>query len=265
MSFFSLIVLLGCALPATDGSATSLDASSSSAFLPQVGQSAHYRYVDTVTTPMQTKSEAVMLTIKSVTENQVRVTIDADGQEPRNLDLSKDLSGALQPTSDQGEQELVSRLSLVARIGTNPRVATSFPVLLNVPWASGPVNPMVSIQPTEPDGFVANANAATTVNPPQPQQRLHVLLAPGIGLTGALIGGTAGRVIAISGLVRTVVVANHNVSKPIQTEVKLHITGHLANGRLQALYGDQENSVHAKNRNGTLSDRWSLVVDDGMI
>jgi hypothetical protein len=55
VSFFSLIVLLGCALPATDGHATSLDASSSSAFLRQVGQTAHYRYVDTVTSPKKTK------------------------------------------------------------------------------------------------------------------------------------------------------------------------------------------------------------------
>lgn len=257
MSLLSLIALLGCADAAIP--------SSSSAFLPPVGQTAHYRYADTVRGPKQTKNEAAMVTIQSVTETRVRVTISVDGHESRNLDLSVDLTGALQPTSSAIEQspELLNRLSLAARIGTNPRVATSFPVLLNIPWASGPVNPLVRVQPTEADGLVANASVATTVNPPPPKQHFHLLLAPGIGLTGALIGGTTGRVVALSGLVTSTVIGRHSSPGPERTNVTLHVTGHLANGRLQTLSGDQENSVHARRETHTFSDKWSFVAQDG--
>jgi hypothetical protein len=270
VSLFSLVILLGCALPAADGRANSKIPSSPSAFLPPVGQTAHYRYADTVTSAKQTKNEAAMVTIQSVTENQVHVTIAVDGQESRNLDLSVDLTGALQPTSGATEQtlarqEFLTRLSLAARIGTNPRVATTFPVLLNIPWASGPVNPLVRVQPTEADGLVANASAATTVNPPPQTQHLHFLLAPGVGLTGALIGGTTGRVVALSGLVTSTVIARHSSPRPERTNVTLHVTGHLANGRLQMLSGDQENTVHARRQTHTFSDKWSFVAEDGLI
>jgi hypothetical protein len=272
VSLFSLIVFLGCALSASDVGTLSTTPSLSSTFLPPIGQTAHYRYSDMVTTPKETKREAAMVAIESVAENQVHVTIEVEGQEPRNLDLSVDAAGALQPPADAqrdndlseqtlSRQALLVRLSLAARIGTNPRAATSFPVLLNIPWASGPVNPMVSFLPAEPDGFVGNAIAATSVNPPKQQQRLNVLLAPGIGLTGALIGGTAGRLIALGGLARSAVIANHSVPRPVRTDIKLHITGQLADGRLQVLYGDQENSMHARGHDQTFSDKWSLIAD----
>jgi hypothetical protein len=262
VSFFSLIVLLGCA--------NSTIPSSSSAFLPPVGQTAHYRYADTVTSARQTKNEAAMVTIQSVTEDQVHVTIAVDGQESRNLDFRVDLNGALQPASGATEQtparqELLTRLSLAARIGTNPRVETSFPVVLNVPWASGPVTPLVRVQPTESDGLVATASAATTVNPPPQKRRLDFLLAPGVGLTGALIGGTTGRVVALSGLVTSTVIGRHSSPSPERTNVTLHVTGHLVNGRLQTLSGDQENTVHARRQTNTFSDKWSLVAEDGLI
>jgi hypothetical protein len=270
VSFISLIVLLGCVFPAADPRVNSTIPAPASAFLPPVGHTAHYRYLDTVTGPKQTKNQAAMVTIASVTEGQVRVTVAVDGQESSNLDLSVDANGALQRTSGPPEQtpatqEFLTRLSLAARIGANPRVATAFPVLLNIPWASGPVNPLIRVQPTEADGLVATASAATTVNSPSQKQHLHFLVAPGVGLAGALIGGTTGRVVALSGLVTSTIVARRSSPGPERTNVTLHVTGHLANGRLQSLSGDQENSVHARRHTDIFSDKWSFIAEDGLI
>jgi hypothetical protein len=292
VKFFSLVPLFLCALAISAGAAVSTD-QPPSAFLPPVGQTVHYRYSDTATTPTapkkknRTKSEAATLTITTVSVKDVQVTIAVEGKGSHSLDFHLDETGALQPTSSMpesfvlpsssrgsddrneqsaAEQALRLRLSLASRIGAHSGAETSFPVLLNVPWASGPVNPILSIQSTGPNAFVADASAMTSINPPQKKQSKHLIpYLFGLGILGNAVGGTPGRIAGISATVVLAAVAyvrGRHSGRPQSVDVTLHITGQLANGRLQMLSGDQQEIAHEKKKTRTyFSDKWSLVAE----
>jgi len=282
MTFFPLVPISACALLVTAGAAVSTDPPPS-AFLPPVGQTVSYRYSDTVTTPKGTESEAATLTLTAVVGNDIQVTITVDGKGSRNLHLSVDETGALQPVSvpelvaslssnqggsDQNEQSaavqaLLLRLSLAARIGAHPGGDTSFPVQLNVSWASGPVNPILFIRST-PDAFVADASDTTSINPPQQNQWQDKLIpaGAGVGIVAAVIGGRTGTIVGVAtGAAALVLRFAHGRSGPLPVDVTLHITGQLTESRLRMLSGDQEEVVHGKEHPRTVSsDKWSLVA-----
>jgi hypothetical protein len=161
-----------------------------SAFLPPLGQTVHYRFSDTIVTPKESRSEAGTLTLTAVGGNEIKATLAIGEKAPRSFAFQVDPTGALQPAAELDppsdkphrsgksepsarEQAFLLRLSLAARIGAHPGEEMSMPVLLNVPWASGPVNPILYVKPTTPDAFVGEATDTTTTNPPQ-QGRAHI-------------------------------------------------------------------------------------------
>lgn len=292
MKLFSLAPLFLCPLAISAGAAVSTD-QPPSAFLPPAGQTVHYRYSDTVTTPMapkkkkRTKSEAATLTITTVSAKDVQVTIAVEGKGTRSLNFQVDETGALQPASAMpdsfilpsssrgdndrneqraAEQALLLRLSLASRIGAHPGAETSFPFLLNVPWASGPVNPILSIKSTGSDTFVADASAMTSINPPQKKQSKHVIpYLFGLGILGSAVGGTPGRIAGLSAtavLAAVAYVRGRHSGRPQPVDVTLHIAGQFANGRLQMLSGNQQENAQEKKKTRTyFSDKWSLVAE----
>ena len=280
MKYHLLVSICACSLVATAAAASTSTPTQTSAFLPAVGQSVHYRYSDTVTTPKGSKSGAATLTIKTITENEVEVTIAVDGEGSRSLEFHVDETGTLQPASapepagsssrkhgarDAGEeknaaQALLSRLSIAARIGAKPGTEMSFPIQLNVPWASGPVNPILHVTSTAPNALAGDASDTTSINPPQKQHR-HALLPVGLGLLGGAVGGTTGRIAGVAGTGATAVAMNRGRSGPVPAEVKLRVTGQLADGRLRTLSGDQEIEAHAGKHSNTFGDKWSLVAE----
>jgi hypothetical protein len=238
-----------------------------SAFLPPAGQMVRYRFSDTVVTPKESKSEAGTLTLTAVTAHEIKASIEIDNKAPRNFALHVDQAGALSTTSQNtpstAEQALLLRLSLAAQIGAHPGEETSIPVLLNVPWASGPVNPTLSIKSTSPDVFVGEASDTTTINPPQ-NARPHILrsvaISAGAGILAGQIGGTAGSVLRPIVTVGSILIATRSRSGPQPTDVTLHITGQFADGRLQRLSGNQEYSMPAKEHSRTSSENWQFVA-----
>ena len=145
-----------------------------SAFLPPLGQTVHYRFSDTIVTPKESRSEAGTLTLTAVGGNEIKATLAIGEKAPRSFAFQVDPTGALQPAAELDppsdkphrsgksepsarEQAFLLRLSLAARIGAHPGEEMSMPVLLNVPWASGPVNPILYVKPTTPDAFVGEA------------------------------------------------------------------------------------------------------------
>jgi hypothetical protein len=282
MTFFPLVPVSACALLVTAGAAVSTDPPPS-AFLPPVGQTVSYRYSDAITTPKGTESEAARLTLTTVAGNDIQVTIAVDGKGSRSLHFSVDETGALQPISipelvaslsshqggsNQNEQKpaaqaLWLRLSLAARIGAHLGGETSFPVQLNVSWASGPVNPILSIRTTA-DAFVADARDTTSINPPKEKPLMDKLIAPGaaVGIVTSVIGGTTSEIVGIAtGGAALVLSFARGRAGPLPVDVTLHITGQLGEGRLRMLSGDQEEVVHDKAHPRTVSsDKWSLVA-----
>jgi hypothetical protein len=122
-----------------------------------------------------------------------------------------------------------------------------------------PVNPILYIKPTATNAFVADASDTTAINPPQKQRR-HLLFPVGLGILGGAVGGAAGRVVGFPATGATALVANRGRSGPLTADIKLHINGKLASGRLRTLSGDQEEVIHTKRHTRTFSDRWSLVA-----
>ena len=256
-----------------------------SPFLPAVGQTAYYRYLDTVTTPDGTRGEAATLTLTTVSESQIHVTIAVDGQALRSLDFRLDPIGGFQPVctpeafsvpsgaedrEDRGErraaaQTLIFRLSLAAHIRMAQGADVSFPVQLTVPGATGPANPILSVKASEPDAFVADTNATMSVTLPEKKrgQRLPLLLG-GAGLVAGAVSGKAGRIVALVGaggaLVSNLAARRPPPQKSAPVDVNLHVTGQFADGRLRILSGDQESVVHAGKHIRTLSDKWSLTT-----
>jgi hypothetical protein len=252
----------------------------SSAFLPPVGQSVHYRFSDTLTTPKESKSEAGTLTLTAVTGNEIKATVAIDNKAPRNFTLHVDQTGALRPAVEldppsaatrhngqsapsAAERTFLLRLSLAAQIGAHPGEEISIPVLLNVPWASGPVNPTLNIKSTAPDAFIGDASDTTSINPPQ-NARPHLLrslaISTGAGIAAGEIGGTTGRIIRPIVTVGSILIATRSRPGPQPTDVTLHIAGQLADGRLQRLSGNQQYSVAQKEHSRIASDQWQLVA-----
>jgi len=154
------------------------------------------------------------------------------------------------------------QLSLAARVGEYPGEEMSFPVLLDVPWASSPVNPILYVKPTAPDAFVATAEDTTSINPPQPvrpQILRSVAIGMGAGALAGAIGGTAGRF--VGPIVTVVSIATRPHSGPQSADVTLHLKGQLANGRLRTLSCNREYTVHANKHPRTFNDQWSLVAE----
>jgi hypothetical protein len=256
----------------------------SSAFLPAVGQTTQYQYSDTLTTPKGSRRFRAALTLTSITAQKIRASIAIDGKETHRVDFYLDDTGMLQPVSmpepevkstnprrnsPQNEraaavQAFVSRISLASRMGTQPTEETSFRVKVIVPGASCPLNPTLVFRASQPATLVADANDTTSVSSPQGNRRLFMPLGLGIGagFIGGAIGGTPGRLIGISISATSLVVslARSRHSGPSPADVSLHIDGKLADGRLQALSGDQEVIVHGK-QTRTISDKWSLVAE----
>jgi hypothetical protein len=253
-----------------------------SAFLPPVGQIVHYRFTDTLTTPKESKSETGTLTLTAVTAHEIKATVALDNKAPRNFALHVDQTGALQPspgldppspsstprrngqsTPSTAEQAFLLRLSVASQIGAHPGEDVSIPVLLNVPWASGPVNPTLYVKSTAPDAFTGDASDTTTINPPQ-NARPHILrsvaISTGVGIAAGEIGGTTGRIIRPLVTVSSILIATRSHSGPQPTDVTLHITGQLSRGRLQTLSGKQEYTVAAKEHSRVFSDQWQLVA-----
>jgi hypothetical protein len=270
-----------------DGAAVTADTPSST-LMPLVGQTAHYRFSDTVKTPGGTRNLAGTLTLATLAPDQIRVSITLEGKGTRSFDLHADQTGALWQSSGSEpslqapsarsrrsssssepsvtEQELIRRLSLVARIGAHPSEDASFPVVLDVPWASGPVDPLLTVK-SDPTGvFTADATQETSVNPPA-RGRAHilrsVLISAGVGVAASQIGGVAGRVVGPVVSIGSLVIASRNRSGASPTDVRLHITGKISAGRLQTVSGAQEYAVHAGGRSRTYSDTWSLVLEGG--
>jgi hypothetical protein len=144
---FAPIVI--CALVAMADAATA-----ASTFLPPVGQTARYRFSDTVIGGKGTKTLSGSLTLLSVTEDRAQLSIAIDGKAPRTfnlhvdatgaLDAEKGISAAVSPTDSRAggqalpgvaEQALILQLSLASRAGAHPADVESFPVLLDIPWA----------------------------------------------------------------------------------------------------------------------------------
>ena len=265
---------------ATETGATENAVAQSSAFLPPVGQSVHYRFSDTFTTPKESKSEAGTLTLTAVTGNDIKATVAIDNQAPRNFALHVDQTGALQPAAglDQpsptprhhspsapraAEKDFLLRLSLAAQIGAHPGEEMSIPVLLNVPWASGPVTPTLNVKSTAPDAFTGEAIDTTTINPP-PNRGPHILrsvtISTGAGIAAGEIGGTTGRILRPIVTVSSILIATRSHSGPQPTDVTLHISGQLSDGRLQRLSGNQEYTIAQKEHSRIFSDQWQLVA-----
>jgi len=252
-----------------------------SAFLPPLGQTVHYRFSDTIVTPKESRSEAGTLTLTAVGGNEIKATLAIGEKAPRSFAFQVDPTGALQPAAELDppsdkphrsgksepsarEQAFLLRLSLAARIGAHPGEEMSMPVLLNVPWASGPVNPILYVKPTTPDAFVGEATDTTTTNPPQ-QGRAHIFrriaISAGAGVIAGQIGGTTGRVVRPIVTVGSILIATRGRSGgPLPTDVSLHITGQLGDGRLQRLSGNQEYSVPAQKHARAFSDQWQFVA-----
>jgi hypothetical protein len=283
VKLLSLVLMFACTLSTNATQAMSEEPAS--ALLPPVNQSVHYQYADTTTTPKGTKYQAGTLTLTAVAENEIQATITVQGRGSHTQNFLVDQSGGLQPAaaaepvpsrSNNGggsaqaerraaEQALLFRLSIASRIGAHMGAETSFPLQLNVPWASGPVNPILTIKWTEPAAFVGVASDNTSVNPIQQKSKMsrHLLLPLGLGLAGGAIGGTPGRIVAAGGAaisVVTVVTAIRASSGPLPADVTVHVSGQLAQGRLRALSGDQEEVVHQGKKTHTFSDKWSLVA-----
>jgi hypothetical protein len=259
-----------------------------SAFLPAPGQTTLYRFSDLLKTPNGDKSLAGTLTLTMLSPDEVRATIAMEGKESRSFELHVDETGALQlvPGSEPAaqadgaeslrkgglsepsaaEEQLIRRLSLVARICAHPGKETSFPVLLDVPWASGPVDPLLSVQMTAPETFIADANEATTINPPskgRPHILRSVLISVGIGVAASQIGGIPGRVVGPVVSIGSLVIASRARAGALPTDVRLHSAGSFSEGRLQTISGTQEYAVHAGKHSRTFSDTWSLVLESG--
>lgn len=261
-------------------SATSAD----SAFLPAIGQTAYYRYAETLTSPKGSKDIAATLALQRLSSASVQITIAVDGKGSRTLNFRVDQNGALQRTtpiaasaapdssakkagsSGESEQQrvmaqaLLLRLSMVSRLGAHPGESTSFPVEISVPWAEGPVNPVLSVKSKDHDAFVAEANDSTSINPPQKHQRPHILLPLAAGFAGGAIGGVAGSAVGVAGAATPAVMASRGGAKPLPVDIALHVMGQLANGHLQTISGDQEEVVHSGKQTHTISEKWSLIA-----
>jgi hypothetical protein len=251
-----------------------------SAFLPPVGQSVHYRFSDTLTTPKESKNEVGTLTLTAVNDSEIKATLTIDNKAPRNFSLHVDETGALRPAAEPdppsaatrhnvqsepgaAERALLLRLSLAAQIGAHPGEDMSIPVLLNVPWASGPVDPTLNIKSTSSDAFTGDASDTTTINPPQNRQP-HILrsvaISAGAGIAAGEIGGTTGRIIRPIVAVSSILIATRSHSGPQSADVSLHISGQLSAGRLQRLSGNQEYTIAQKEHSRIFSDQWQLIA-----
>lgn len=243
-----------------------------SSFLPPQGETCYYRYSETLAAPKKTVELTATLTVKTLPNNSVRVTFAADGKAPRTLDFRVDETGALQPVAQDGpskkpktkaeiqrraaDESLELWLALVSRVGANRE--TSFPVPLAVQWASGPVNPILTIKSVEPNTFVADAQASTTVNSPASDSLGTIGL--GVRAVGTFGGSAADGFVGIAGLGLAALSTIRRPHGPQPADVSLHLAGELADGRLKQLSGDQENVVRPGKHPTTFSDKWILVA-----
>jgi hypothetical protein len=182
------------------------------------------------------------LNLTAVTAHQIKATVAIDNKAPRTFALHVDQTGALHPaagldppsstsrrngqsTPSAAEQVFLLRLSVASQIGAHPSEDVSIPVLLNVPWASGPVNPTLYVKSTAPGAFTADASDTTTINPPQ-NARSHILrsvaISTGVGIAAGEIGGTTGRIIRPIVTVSSILIATRSHSGPQPTDVDGH-------------------------------------------
>jgi hypothetical protein len=281
---FTFAIVGGISATAQIPAAKISAAAPASTFLPAIGQSEQYRYLDTVATRRTSTTVSGRLTLTSVTAQKVQATITVDSNEPRSVDFSVDDTGSLLPLSiaepetksgnkrrrsDQEQrtiaaQALLTRLSLASRIGAHPGEEISFPVKLNLAGVSCPLNPTLVIK-TEQETLAGEAKDTTSINPPRANQKVFLPLGLGIGagFIGGAIGGTPGKIAGISisatSFVVGIVRARH--SRPLPADVNLHIDGKLAGGRLLSLFGDQEVIMHSGKHTVTISEKWSIVTE----
>lgn len=263
----------------------SADQASPSAFLPPVGKTVEYRYTDTLTPSKKNQkpmSGTATLTITATSPTEYHARIAVDGKAPSTLTLHLDATGALQPDSGlesvvllpgkrkKGDekaqrvaaQALVDRLSLAAQMPAHPEEGASFPIQLDVPGASIPLNPVLYMKTAGPDSFTADANDATSITPPQKKRR-HFIGLFGLGILGSVLGGTPGRIVGLSvsaAAAITLIASSHRHAKPIPADISLQVTSVIANDRIQKLSGEQQLVVHAKKGPYTLGDAWSFVA-----
>ncbi len=256
-----------------------------SAFLPPVGKTVEYRYSDTLTPSKKNQkpmSGTATLTITAISSTEYHARIAVDGKAPTTLTLHLDATGALQPDSglesvallsgkNKGDEEkqqrvaaqaLVDRLSLAAQMQAHPEAGASFPIQLDIPGASVPLNPVLYIKTAGQDSFTATANDTTSITPPQKKRRRFIGLF-GLGILGGVLGGTPGRIVGLSvsaATATTLIASSHRHVEPIPADASLHITGVIANGRIQKLSGEQQLVVHAKKGPYTLGDAWSFAA-----
>ena len=223
------------------------------------------------------KSLTGTLTLRSVADNNIQVTFAIDGRDAHSLDFYIDQTGALQPvvtpeamaprtrkTKDADlvrdravAEALALRLSLASRVAT--RTETSFPIVLSVPWANGPINPILSIRSASDDSFVGDAYATAFVNPPKSRHKFGLLVPFGLGVAGAFATGVTGGLIAAAGPVASTWAGNHS-SNPLPVDVSLHLVGDFSRGRLRSISGDQEDLVHSGKHTSKSTEQWSIVA-----
>jgi hypothetical protein len=283
MKVSSLIPACLCALSASAASAIVTEPLPS-VLLPPVGQTVQYRFSDSVTTSKGMRTLGGTLTLRTVAEDQIHATVAIDGKESRDFDFHLDDTGALRPATSPdsvlsssgkprnkrqnepapSEQALRFQLLLAARVCARPVEGASFPVLLDVPWARGPVNPTLRVQSTGPGTFTADAEDATEINPPH-NGRPHIVrtlaTSIGIGIVATEVGGTAGRIIGPTFTAGSLLYATQHRPAPLPIEVTLHFDGQMADGRLKTLSADQRYTVQVQKHTRTISDKWTLTAE----
>jgi hypothetical protein len=281
------VCLFACAALTVARPALGID-QQTSAFLPAAGQTVHYRFTDSVTEAKKSKNVSGQLTLTANSGNEVHAVLAVNGEESRNFDFRIDQNGALQLASspdpaattsnkpnrrNQAEQfatqqALLLHFSLASSIGAHPGEAASFPALLDVPWASGPVNPILSITPNGSSAFIADGHDTTFVSPPSGERHVmrSVLVSLGVsvavGAAAGAIGGPGGAALG-AGVTATAAVVRslRRSSAPLPTNVQVHVTGQLENGRLQAISGEEQYVLHAKKHTRTVTDKWTLAAE----
>ena len=80
VKYFWLFPMAACFVPPI-GQPTTSAAQLQPGFLPATGQTFHYLFIDTITTPSGATMSAANLTLKAIDGNQLRIEVAVDGGE----------------------------------------------------------------------------------------------------------------------------------------------------------------------------------------
>jgi hypothetical protein len=248
-----------------------------SAFLPAVGQTTRYAFVATTTLMRFKRTVKATLSLARPASDQLQVTVSTDGGSARTLHMHIDRTGAVETpaqlaaiaTSDPYKPGLLKsevaalwvRFCLTTRICRDPGSESSFPVQLGVPWAVGPVMPNLAFKSTDEHTFIADAETKTSVNLPGGIGTGWVSIFPAI-LAGPVLSLT-GKVSLGAGL--SGIVDFSGASGPTPTDVKLHLTGELRDGRLKMLSAEQEDTIHGNRGSRKLIEDWQFTRADTVV